>query len=291
MAEIHRGSGSNRLIKRGPQRFKAAVRSSTNQPVNYVLSCSAGAYTVTGVAATTKAARQLVSSVGTYAVTGVLATPQQQRKVAANSGSYNITGVNNTQTAQRKLSASAGAYNITGQSAAIGKQSSLIANAGSYSLTGVSATLSATILPKAYSLLGNAGAYVMAGNDADLALPSAERTGAPPYKPPKRHVINHNGELIAFRSKDDAIAFLNAQGDAKILVAKEVKPQAIKSAKEAPINAEISISLDEIRLMAERHQALTQFQNQLRRQQFEALIKAYEMWVDEDEIELLLMVA
>jgi hypothetical protein len=123
------------------------------------------------------------------------------------------------------------------------------------------------------------------------AVVVAERTGAPAYKPKKRHVVNLDGNLLIFSSKQDALSYLNSQVDVKVSVKQENALASVKTAPTVIPSVKEQVSLSDIRKMAEDRQALQQFNNQLRRMQYDALIKAYEEWIDEDEIELLLMVA
>ena len=119
----------------------------------------------------------------------------------------------------------------------------------------------------------------------------SERTGAPDYNLKRRHVVNLDGNLLIFSSKQDALSYLNAQSDAKVSESKENALASVKTASTDIPAVKEQVSLADIRKMAEERQALQQYNNQLRLMQYDALIKAYEEWIDEDEIEILLMVA
>ena len=122
---------------------------------------SAGAYTVTGQAATLT--RQLVTtaSQGAYTYTGQAATLTKQYLVSAEAGSYTYTGFDAT-TAKtgNTLLADVGSYAVTGQAATLNGPIQLTAAQGAYTVTGFTATTQKTI----NSAL-DAGSYTTTGND------------------------------------------------------------------------------------------------------------------------------
>lgn len=113
---------------------------------NYTLTADAGAYTLTGSAATPRAARRLTADAGSYALTGSAATPRAARRVTAEAGAYTATGSTAGVTAARRVTAEAGAYALTGSAAGVYHNYPLTAAAGSYALTGAAAGLSAARL-------------------------------------------------------------------------------------------------------------------------------------------------
>ena len=114
-------------------------------PTNYSLTCDAGSYTYTGVAATFVAARGITADAGSYTYTGVANTLNIGRVLTANTGSYSYTGINNSTSFARSIAADAGSYNYTGQDATFLLGKGLIAEVGSYIYSGIAAVLSAVI--------------------------------------------------------------------------------------------------------------------------------------------------
>jgi len=103
-----------------------ALTAAGGGPVNYALTCDAGAYTYTGQAATLKVARSLVCDAGAYVYAGVDATLQVSRSLACDAGAYAYAGVDATLTyvaggspISYTLACDAGAYVISGGAATL----------------------------------------------------------------------------------------------------------------------------------------------------------------------------
>lgn len=94
----------------------------------------------------------------------------------------------------------------------------------------------------------------------------------------KRYVVEVDGKLVAFSSRQMALQALNAGDDAQ-------PAQPPKKAAQ-PL---FSVSLDDVRKLAAEREALAQFQAQIEKMRYDALLKMYEDWQDEQDIEDLLM--
>jgi hypothetical protein len=94
----------------------------------------------------------------------------------------------------------------------------------------------------------------------------------------KRYVVEVDGKLVAFSSRQMALQALNA-GD-------EAQPAQQPKKAAQPL---FSVSLDDVRKLAAEREALAQFQAQVDRMRYDALLKMYEDWQDEQDIEDLLM--
>jgi hypothetical protein len=137
---------------------------------NYSLTCSAGAYAYTGVAAGLKVAHTLTCSAGAYAYIGVAAGLKVAHMLTCSAGAYAYTGVAAGLKVAHVLTCSAGSYAYTGVAATLnygaGSVSySLTCSAGAYSLTGVASTLHRAVM-----LPASAGSYVVTGVSGGLQV-------------------------------------------------------------------------------------------------------------------------
>lgn len=140
---------------------------------DYALTCDTGAYSLTGVAATTTRGVRLVADVGSYGITGQAATTSRGYRLTADVGSYALTGQSAATTRGVRLVAATGAYTLTGQDATLvyaagATNYTLTCDVGAYVLTGVDATLTYSAGAANYSLACDAGAYSLTGIDATL---------------------------------------------------------------------------------------------------------------------------
>jgi hypothetical protein len=140
--------------------------------VHTPLTASGGSVTVTGTAATPKAARAITASNSAIAVTGTTAATVAGRAVTASAGSYAIIGTDATLTynensgytivadagsvaaagtaatlvRSRLVTASPGALDVSGTSAGLVVSRAMTSSAGSVTLTGTAASLSRVIV-------------------------------------------------------------------------------------------------------------------------------------------------
>jgi hypothetical protein len=258
----------------------------------YILTALAGTYSLSGGAASLKVNRKVTANAGTYGVTGGSAVLKVNRKLTANAGSYSVTGGSATLTKSvgaiaYTLTGLAGSYALTGGNASLVYGRSMTASAGVYSLTGGSATLTKMQGPQALTLTGLAGSYALFGGDAVLTW-SGEKSGGGGYdddktKRKKRYVVEQDGKLLVFSSRQAAYRALDQAGS----VSEAPNRQDAKKAHEAvKVQApEVTIALDQIRALAAERHALEVFQQQLARMQYESLLRHYETWRDEQDIE------
>jgi len=285
----------------------------------YTLTAASGSYTLSGQSATITKTRIVSAASGSYSYSGQSATILKTRIVAADQGSYSYTGQAATVLKTRNVSAAAGNYAYAGQAASILKGWVLTAANGSYSVAGQAATITytpaagsyvlnaaagsyalsgqaATIL-KSKVITANAGAYSLAGVDATITYSGAASTGGGSYDEPRpkrrRHIIEVDGRLLEFGSKAAAIRYLDSIkpdiADKPDDAPDDIQP-VISNKPKKPLPApKLDIPLAQIEVSAPNTKALEQFKAQLRALEYQAILKAYEDWQDEQDIEILLM--
>jgi len=106
----------------------------------------AGAYTLTGGAATFKYDYAIQAAAGAYSLTGYSSTLIRDEVIYAGAFAFAYTGYDAGLTTNRVLASDAGTYSITGGSANLLKASVLTSDAGAYAITGNDASLQFTPL-------------------------------------------------------------------------------------------------------------------------------------------------
>lgn len=139
----------------------------------YTLTASAGSFSLSGQAATLKAARTLTCSAGSFALSGQPAGLAVGRKVSAAAGAYTLSGQPSGLTVARRLTADAGSFTLSGQSAGLLKGRTLACSAGSFTLSGQVAGLAAT-----RSVPAGAGSFSLSGQAAGLITGRGLAAGA-----------------------------------------------------------------------------------------------------------------
>lgn len=141
---------------------------------NYTLAADAGAYTLTGGAATLRVGRRLTAAAGSFALTGGAAGLYVARRLSADAAAYTFVGNDATLTysagaTNYTLTADAGSFALAGGAATLRVGRVLSAAQGAYSVTGNAASFART-----YRLSADAGAYSLIGNAANLLYSGAE---------------------------------------------------------------------------------------------------------------------
>lgn len=141
--------------------------------INYTLVCASGAYTYTGVATTSlKVVHSLVCASGAYTYTGIATTSLKVvHRLTCAVGTYAYTGVATTSLIHtHPMACASGAYTYTGVAATLtyvpGAGSipyTLVCASGSYTYTGT-----VTTFKTVHSLVASSGAYTYTGNSATL---------------------------------------------------------------------------------------------------------------------------
>jgi hypothetical protein len=210
------GAGHNWTVSSTP------TFDSARPPTAFSLTASAGAYTLTGQAATLKAGRKVAAGAGAFSLTGQAATLKRGLKTSASTGSFALTGQAAALKATRTLSASSGAFTFTGQAATLKYGSGyrlavdpgvfaltgqpitaraarkLSASGASYSLTGQAATLS-----RDHRLSAGSGAYSLTGQDAAFTY--------------VRHIVfGADAGSFLLSGQDAALRFATADGWARL---------------------------------------------------------------------------
>lgn len=132
---------------------------------NKTLSAASGSFTLTGQAATPKAARKLSASAGSFTETGQAATLRSARRLTASAGDFALAGQDATLAKTKRLAADAGAFTVSGQDASLQAARVLPANAGDFEVTGQDATFAIT-----QRLAADSGAFSLSGQDAALTV-------------------------------------------------------------------------------------------------------------------------
>jgi len=123
--------------------------------VTYTLTASAGAFTLSGIAAALVVSRKLPVTVGTFALTG------------------NATGL----VVSRKLAATVGTFALTGFATGLQAAYKLVTAVGTFAFTGNDATLTYTPAGATYTMLAESVAFALTGNAATFTYTPAEETG------------------------------------------------------------------------------------------------------------------
>lgn len=123
----------------------------------------AGAYTLTGGAASFRYDHATQAAAGSYSITGGDAGLLVGHILGANAGAYSLTGYSSTLIHNEVIYGGAFAFAYTGYDAGLVVNHLLTADAGAYSLVGGDATLA-----KAYIFACDAGSYSLVGNVAGL---------------------------------------------------------------------------------------------------------------------------
>ncbi len=115
------------------------------KPAAYTLTCSAGAYALTGIAATLKRARTATLSAGSYTLSGVAASLKKGGYLSLAAGALTLS-IADVITVDRGLAMNAGSYSLSGQAATLtyastGGSPTIALATGSYSLSGQPAGL------------------------------------------------------------------------------------------------------------------------------------------------------
>lgn len=124
----------------------------------------AGAYAVTGTAASLERGREVAGGTASYAVTGGAASLERGFEVVGGAGSYAVAGQAATFPKTWIAEANAGSYVVTGQAASLERVLAVVGDAGSYAVTGQDATPKIT----GYVAAAAAGSYGVTGATASL---------------------------------------------------------------------------------------------------------------------------
>ena len=145
-----------------------------------LVSADTGAFTETGVAASTIADRLLAGGAvtGSYAQTGVAATLERGKLINVDPGAYTQTGVAASTVADRSLAdgAAPGSYALGGVAATFSVGKFVNADPGAYSSTGVDATFE--IGTSEISISADPGAFVETGISATVVAGRSLADGA-----------------------------------------------------------------------------------------------------------------
>lgn len=158
----------------------------------YTLACSAGSFSLTGVAALLKASIFIAAVQGAYTLTGLAALLKAARLMAAAVGTYTFTGIDATLLKGKRLSVDAGTFALTGVAALFPVTLKIIAAAGAYTLTGVAATLRyGRIIAAAL------GTYALTGVDATFRQGKAMAAAVGTYALTGVAATLNKGKLLA----------------------------------------------------------------------------------------------
>jgi hypothetical protein len=129
----------------------------------WILTASAGSFTLTGVASVITVGYNLIAGVGSFVLTGVNATLSKGITLVAGLGEFALTGYDAVLSSAYTLVASLGEFTLTGVNAALQKAITLVAGAGSFILTGKD-----VILRQALNLVASLGEFTLTGYDSIL---------------------------------------------------------------------------------------------------------------------------
>ena len=138
--------------------------------------------------------------------------------------------------------------------------------------------------------MGLTGSYQINGGDADLSWSGEKKGGGYDYDKPKkkRFVVEKGGKLHVYSSSRAAINALDGGDKSQAeTVGSSVAPKAQTETVSAP---DQSVDLSAIEALARDRQALEHYKAQLAQMQYEALLRLYEDWQEEQDIEDLLAI-
>lgn len=111
---------------------------------------------------------------------------------------------------------------------------------------------------------------------------------------PKRRIYVVDDELRIFVNRHAQTSRILNEINGVVTTKKDNKPQAVKQAIAPVIEAiepSYTVDLQAIKALYEQNNQKRLFERQLKQQQYEQLLKVFEDWQDEQEIELLLLAA
>jgi len=129
----------------------------------WILTASAGSFTLTGVAATFSRGYTLLASLGTFALTGFDVILKRTYILVAELGEFALTGYDAVFTRAYTLVAGTGEFILTGVNALLNKGITLVASTGSFIITGKD-----VILRQALNLICSVGEFTLTGYDVIL---------------------------------------------------------------------------------------------------------------------------
>ena len=294
----------------------------TSASISYADTLLVGTYTYTGKTVTDLFAHNDTLSKGTYTYTGVNATDLLAKNDTLSKGTYTYTGVSVNDVVSAGSTAYAdtllvGTYSYTGLTVTDSKAIADALSTGSYSLVGKTVV---DVLAKndnlakgTYSLVGkditdvktgvvaytdslSVGTYTLLGVSAnDDYISATESKGAGSYgKTKKNYIIKKDNQLLVFQSKQEAVdhlnndeklsatSELNALIDIDISETIENEPQVVKQALQPVYN--VNAMLSALKANAQAEQLLND-------RKYQALLAMYEQYLDEEDIEILLLAA
>ena len=142
---------------------KLVITYTTGGGSPYTLTADAGAFTLTGTAATLLWKQILDAAAGSFVLTGSAVTMNKGFTMAAAAGSFTLSGTAADLLHDHTLDAAAGSYTLSGTAAGLLHAHLLDAAAGSFVLSGTAATL----LQKQI-LTASGGTFTLSGTAADL---------------------------------------------------------------------------------------------------------------------------
>ena len=127
------------------------------------LAAEAGAFVMSGKAASLERGYKVGAEVGTFALAGQAATLRVSRRISAAAGAFNFTGIAARLIQSRSMDAEAGVFNLAGQAATLRYSRKVLAAVGTFNLTGVTA-----LLLRGRRVNAQLGVFALAGQPAGL---------------------------------------------------------------------------------------------------------------------------
>jgi hypothetical protein len=206
-------------------------------------------------------------------------------------GVYVLSGKSITDTRSRVDTLAAGAYVVSGQQITDAKVGAAVNYAdalsgGSYLITG-NALTDVKTGAITYSDALSSGAYSLTGQSlTDELVTSVKGAGSYDDEKKKRYIVKIGEQVIVCSSKRDALALIDKQYQDNDIIKQEIEqPAVIEQVAVAEKQSKI-YDIDAM-LAAMQHQA--QAERLAAEMQYQRLIAHYEQFIDDEEVELLLM--
>ena len=134
--------------------------------VEYTMSVTVGAFTLTGIVALFTKALNIICSVGEFVLTGISAGLGRTYTMIVTVGEFTLTGIATIFTKALNIVVAVGEFTLTGIATTFTKALNIVVTVGQFTLSGVS-----VILNKGWAMTASVGEFVLTGITVNLLRP------------------------------------------------------------------------------------------------------------------------
>lgn len=280
--EVSASAGAVSLVG---QSATVSIASNTN------VSGTVADVSIQGQAATVTVSTEVVGTVALVSLDGLPATVSigGATSVSATVGAVSLSGQAATISLSVEVAALVAPVTIAGQPASVSVSTEVAQSApATVSLFGLPATISAVT-----TVAASAGSVSLVGLPASISVSGEQGGAAPDYSIKKKHIVRVGDKLMVFSRKEDAIAAIQSGTPKKQYPAKKGKltPSEASLDAVAKIEPEETISLPEIKEMAQVYNHAAQYDALIQQHKYDALLALHQILIEreEEDIELLLL--